>query len=124
MPNLMKLHDAFSDKGLVIVAVHDDSVQSVEEMDQKLTAIRAKLWAGRDLPFLVALDGGGEMRIPHSASKARGATTAAYGVEAFPTTLLIGRDAKLIGDFNPWADDAAARIEKLLKEPESTTTKD
>jgi hypothetical protein len=36
MPELMAMHDAFADRGLVIIAVHDDSVASLEEMDSKL----------------------------------------------------------------------------------------
>ena len=109
----MKLYDEFHDKGLVIVAVHDDSVGSIAEMDQKLQSIRARYWKGRDLPFVVALDGGGETRIVHSAGTTRGATTAAYGIRSFPTTLLIGRDGTLIGYVDP-RGDARAEIQKRL----------
>ena len=114
MPQLMKLHDRFHDKGLVIVAVHDDSVASIEEMDQKLATIRRDRWNGRDLPFVVALDGGGKTRIVHSAATMNGATTAAYGIQSFPTTLLIGRDGTLLCEFSPWEKDAAAQIQSVL----------
>jgi hypothetical protein len=83
-------------------------------MDQKLASIRRDRWNGRDLPFLVALDGGGETRIVHSASRMKGATTAEYGIQTFPTTLLINRDGILLGDFSPWAKDAAAQIKSVL----------
>ena len=52
MPDLMKLHEEFGDKGLVVIAVHDDSVDSVEELDKNLEATKKGLWKGRDLPFL------------------------------------------------------------------------
>ncbi|HEY2584879.1 MAG TPA: TlpA disulfide reductase family protein [Tepidisphaeraceae bacterium] len=114
MPQLMKLHDRFHAQGLVIIGVHDDSVGSVAELDQKLEPIRKQHWNGRELPFAVALDGGGETRIVHSAAKTRGATTAAYGIRSFPTTLLVDRNGTLLGDFNPWARDGEAEIERLL----------
>jgi thiol-disulfide isomerase/thioredoxin len=92
MPPLMKLHDQYKDRGLVIVGVHDDSVDSIVEMDQKLARARKQFWNGRDLPFHIALDGGGQTRVAGTGRFVRGATTAAYSVNAFPTTLLIGRD--------------------------------
>lgn len=116
MPELMKLHDQLHDKGLVIIAIHDDSVGSIAEMDRKLAATRQKLWGGRDLPFLVALDGGGPTRIVHSAASHPGATTAAYGIQSFPTTLLVGRNGTLLREFEPWADDAAAQIKAILNQ--------
>jgi thiol-disulfide isomerase/thioredoxin len=119
MPYLIKLYDEFHDQGLVIVAVHDDSVGSIREMDEKLARVRKEVWKGRDLPFQVALDGGGLTRIVHSAMTARGATTAAYGIESFPTTLLIDRQGKLLCEFNPWDKDARSQIERLLRTGEA-----
>jgi thiol-disulfide isomerase/thioredoxin len=93
MPKLMDLHDRYADKGLVIIAVHNDSVGSIKEMDRLLEerGIRGR-W-GRDLPFLVALDGGaGLVDSNHVVS----GTTAAYGVRAFPTTALIDKNGVLV----------------------------
>jgi thiol-disulfide isomerase/thioredoxin len=64
MPALMKLHDTFKDRGLVVVAVHDDSADSIEDVDRRLERVRTEVWGGRDLPFLVALDGGGPDPVP------------------------------------------------------------
>lgn len=116
MPALMKLHDQFKDKGLVVIAVHDDSVDSIAEMDGKLTEVRQKFWNGRDLPFLVALDGGGKTRIKYTATLTSGATTAAYGIVAFPTSVLIGRDGKVLREFDVRAKDAADEMAKILDE--------
>jgi thiol-disulfide isomerase/thioredoxin len=115
MPDLMKLHDEFKDKGLVIVAVHDDSVASIAEMDQKCESFRQQIWGGRDLPFLVALDGGGPTRITNTSMTARGATTAAYGIDVFPTTYLIGRDGTLVKILNFANDNVHDEIKKLLE---------
>ncbi|HEY8747527.1 MAG TPA: TlpA disulfide reductase family protein, partial [Tepidisphaeraceae bacterium] len=114
MPYLMKLRDKYKDKGLVIIAIHDDSVPSIAEMDRRLDERRQKFWAGRELPFLIALDGGGETRIRYSAFTARGATTAAYGITSFPTTLLIGRDGKVIESINVHDDSAIAHIASAI----------
>jgi thiol-disulfide isomerase/thioredoxin len=115
MPMLMKLYDEFHDKGLFIIAIHDDSVESIQEMDQNLAPICQRSWGGRNLPFLIALDGGGPTRIADTAQEARGATTAQYGIDGFPTTLLIDRDGRLVGKMPSDLDLARADIEKLLK---------
>jgi thiol-disulfide isomerase/thioredoxin len=114
MPALMKLYDDSKDKGLVIIAVHDDSVDSIDEMERKLRDIRQKLWAGRDLPFLVALDGGGPTRVQYTGRSTPGATTAAYGVNIFPTTVAIGRDGRVVGDVSVQSPEGLQEIEKLL----------
>jgi len=83
-------------------------------LDRRLDERRQKFWAGRELPFLIALDGGGETRIRYSAFTARGATTAAYGITSFPTTLLIGRDGKVIESINVHDDSAIAHIASAI----------
>ena len=112
MPDLMKLHDEFAGRGLVIVGVHDDSVGSVGELDERLAPARAKSWGGRDIPFRVALDGGGRVRVPGTAMTARGATTAEYGVWFFPTCLLIGPDGVVMRMIEP--REAREEIVRLL----------
>src|SRR5688500_20148068 len=36
MPNLMRLHDQYKDKGLVVLSVHADMADSIEDMDGQL----------------------------------------------------------------------------------------
>jgi RNA polymerase sigma factor (sigma-70 family) len=104
MPALTALHDQFADRGLVVIAVHDKSVKSIAELDEKLARVRQQRWFGRDLPFLVAIDGDG-------------ATTAAFGIKTFPTSLLIDRDgnvAQRLDDGPSVPDGNVAAISKLL----------
>lgn len=114
MPRLMELHDAFSDKGLVIIAVHNDTADSIEEMDSKLANIRKKYWDGQDLPFLVALDGGGTTKIKGTNETAKGATTATYGVTSFATTVLIDREGRVVKQFYPSSRKHRAELERML----------
>ena len=115
MPQLMELHDTYKDKGLVIVSVHADMADSIEDMDRRLARAREKFWGGRDLPFLVALDGGGETPIPGLGITIPGATTAAYRVSGFPTTVLIDRQGMLVGELTlRKPEEARRRIEECL----------
>ncbi len=115
MPELMETHDKYKDRGLVIVAVHDDSVADIAEMDAKLEQARREIWSGKDLPFLVALDGGGEVKIEGHEGEARGATTAAYGIHAFPTTVLIDRNGNVVGQLYR-GNKGIEQLEKALGE--------
>ncbi len=117
LPALVKLHDEFHDRGLTVMAVHDDSAATMADVDAKCADARRQYWGGRDLPFLVALDGGGRTRIRHSAQSVDGATTAEYGITRYPTTLLIDRAGTLVGDGDPRDPDLRARILRLLAEP-------
>jgi hypothetical protein len=104
MPAVVALHDKFADQNLVVIAVHDGSVKSIAEMDERIAGTRQTRWFGRDLPFLIALDGDG-------------ATTAAFGITTFPTPLLIDRDGNVVrrldvGPSVPYDNETA--ISKLL----------
>jgi thiol-disulfide isomerase/thioredoxin len=102
MPSLMSLYDKYKDQGLVVIGVHDDREKSIVEMDQKLSDIRARVWRGRDIPFPVALDGGGEK-----------GTVAAYHVEEWPTTVVIDREGKLV---HVQDHETSMGIEPLIRE--------
>src|SRR5260221_572233 len=116
MPVLVDLHERFKDKGLAIIGVHcdmDGEVDTAAKYDEKIAPIKKKIWQGKDLPFPVALttkdyiDG----RQPVSRSSA-----AQYGILHYPTTILIDKEGKVVGEFGARdLKQAAAEIEKLLK---------
>lgn len=118
MPSLMKLYDEFHERGVEVVAVHDDSVESVEALKPILSKLQTEHWSGRALPFEVVLDGGGETSIPDSEASTRGATTAQYGIRSFPTTILIDRKGSVVRQIEV-RDEAAARraLEEVLGSP-------
>ena len=78
--------------------MQDDSADNWPEILRRLEPHKKKIWNGRSLPFRLALDGGGEKQL--GDLRFRGATTAAYGITSFPTTLLIDRSGKLKGRTN------------------------
>jgi len=89
-------HKAHRDK-FEIVAFHDATAKDFDEMDAKLTATKRDLWDGRDLPFPVLLDApSGEERGGMSIGK----TVLAFGIEHYPTSILVDPDGKLVGEIN------------------------
>jgi hypothetical protein len=95
MPTLMHLHDKYQDRGLAVVTIHVDAggeVDTVQKLQQRTAIWRNGIWNGRDLPFPVALTSG--RPFGHSRCKL-GAT---FGVLGYPTTIVIGRDGKIMGE--------------------------
>ena len=115
MPVLFELHEKFADKGLAIVGVHvdiDGEVDTPAKLDAKLKGFKETVWKGKDFPFPVAIAAG--MR---DSGTERGKMPARYGVRSYPTTILIGRDGKVVGHFHARdAKAALAQMEKLLKD--------
>ena len=90
MPELIALYEDHADHRdqFEVFAVHDKSVKSFAELDEKLPKIKEHYWQGKDLPFPVLLDATGE-------------TGKLYGIRAYPTGLLIDPDGKLVGEATP-----------------------
>lgn len=106
MPQLIELHDRYYDKGLVIIAVHDNSLASVQELEAKLIEARSLYWERRDLPFAVGIDSG----------PGRGATHEDYGIDQWPTTIVIDREGNVAGKLSPWGS-LQKELPRLLGEP-------
>jgi|GEM_PF-5862039 len=96
---LMSLHEDYADQRdkFVVFAVHNDSVESFAELDEKLKNIKARYWEEKDLPFSILID--------------RGATEKAYGIHAQPTGVLINPEGLVIG--SAIAADLAAKLPPL-----------
>ena len=87
MPELIAFyedHAAHRDK-FEILAIHDDAVKSFRDLDQKLVRIKKEKWQGKDLPFPILLDGNKK-------------THALYGVDGWPTALLIDPEGKFVDE--------------------------
>ncbi|HNY80232.1 MAG: TlpA disulfide reductase family protein [Sedimentisphaerales bacterium] len=103
MPQLMELHDMYAEQGVVIIGVHDNSVATVAELDAKLVEAHQLYWGRRDLPFPVGLDRGPNWGGLHDA----------YGVDQWPTTVVIDPNGNVAGKFSPWGA-LQAELPRLL----------
>ncbi|CAN5193237.1 hypothetical protein BH11PLA2_BH11PLA2_13720 [soil metagenome] len=116
MPVLIELHEKFSDKGLVIVGVHLDAegeVDTAAKLNERIAGFKKDLWNGKDLPFPTALTSG---KTGTEEAGMRGGTATQYGILSFPTTILVDREGKIVGDFHARERKSAIeQIEKLLK---------
>ena len=80
----MKFYDEHKSNKFEIIAFHDGTVKSFEELDEKAAPAREKHWGGRHLPFPVLLDASGE-------------TIKRFEIQAFPTMILFDPDGRLVG---------------------------
>jgi len=87
LPSLIDLYEDHYDHRdkFEILAVHVQFAKDFAEYDEKTKESKMKYWHGKDLPFPVLLD----------ATKQ---TIEAFGIRAFPTTILIDPDGKLVGE--------------------------
>ena len=114
IPNMIKLYDTYHDKGLVIIGIHDDSLNSIKDLEKKIDELSKNNWDNKKIPFPIALDGGGNQNIEGNSRSAKGINTAAYGIQKWPTIIIIDKQGKLIKEYNRKGDTEI--IEKLLSE--------
>lgn len=85
-----------------VIALHDGTVKDFAEMDAKTESTKKTLWRGRNLPFPILLD---------ADNGKRGATVNAYGITAFPTTILVDPDGKVVGQAT--LEDLAKKLPEI-----------
>ncbi|MGO9922291.1 MAG: redoxin domain-containing protein [Isosphaeraceae bacterium] len=112
MPRLVELKRKFEGRPLVILALHDQSVQSRAVYDRKIAAVRERLWSGRDLPFRVLLDRPDSKKPEDRNPEGTGTTVERYGINGFPTLFVIDRDGTMIRQVAPEHN----RLESLVRQ--------
>ena len=75
-------HEADRDR-FEVLAFHDPSAKTFAELDEKLKPVIEKHWRGKSLPFPILLDAGG-------------ATVKRYGIQGYPTTILIDPEGRIV----------------------------
>ena len=113
MPHLVELNRKFAGRPLVILALHDQSVQSRAAYDRRITTVRERVWDGRDLPFRVLLDRPDPNNQEGSTGEGNGTTIQRYRVTGFPSLFLIDRDGTMIGRVDPFNHD---RLDSLVRD--------
>jgi thiol-disulfide isomerase/thioredoxin len=105
-PELARIAAKYRGQGLAVLAVHDDSVASIEEMDQKMAKAVKLYWHGKDLAFPTVLDGGGEKGVFR-----------AYGIGAVPALIVIDKQGRVVRRFHQSTDpEFEKEIQRLLAE--------
>jgi len=113
MPHLIELKRKFEGQPLAIIALHDQSVQSRAEYDQKISMARQRMWGGRDLSFQVLLDRPDPKKPADQEPIGTGTTVKRYGITGFPTLLVIDQDGTMVGPVAFFEHD---RLESLVRE--------
>ena len=72
---------------------------------------------GSRYPVPRFVDGGGETIIKGTDEKANGATSAAYGITRSPTSILIDRDGRVVGEFRPRSRDDMNTLRRMAGVP-------
>jgi thiol-disulfide isomerase/thioredoxin len=86
LPNLIDLYEDHKDHRdkFEILAFHVEYAKDLKDYDEKIKSAKKKYWQDKELPFPLLLD----------ATKQ---TIEAFGIESFPTTILIDPEGKLVG---------------------------
>lgn len=86
-----------------IITIHDPRATSFQMLDEKMADLSKNKWNGRKLPFPIILD-------------TSGATLRAWGINAFPTAVLIDPEGKMVAK-NHWGidDQLEEELKKLKK---------
>ena len=86
LPRLMALYEEYGDlrDRFEILAFHEKNVKSFEDLDAKMAERKVvERWGGKTLPFPILLDATGE-------------TQERYGIEGFPTNVLIDPEGRIV----------------------------
>jgi thiol-disulfide isomerase/thioredoxin len=104
MPELFDLQARYS-RRLVVIGVHvgvdGDGIDTVEKLDAELSDVRKTIWKGRDLPFPIAMLTTRKTMHRDSDRPARTQSSADYGVQGYPSRILIDPRGNVVGPFNP-----------------------
>jgi thiol-disulfide isomerase/thioredoxin len=110
MPGIFRLHDQLAKEGLVVIGIHveyvkDRPVDSVQRLDEKLVSTRQNIWHGRDIPYAVAI----------TRPVQPCPVVEAYGINGFPSLLLIDRRGNLVDTVSD-DEEGLALVKKCLAE--------
>jgi len=109
LPKLVNLHEDFKDHSLIIIGIY--SCKSIQELEGRFAEVASKYAGVQDVPFLLGIDSA-EPVSKEQGKTSLGATAAAYGITAWPTTLLIDQSGKLVESFSLYR--GKERLEGML----------
>lgn len=106
-PDLMKLRDKYEPKGLVVLAIHDASLKTFDEVNEKMEPVLRHVFQGDPPEFPMALDAVGEKNVFNS-----------YGIHAVPAVILIDQQGRVFRRYHHAGKlDLDADVRELLNAP-------
>ncbi|MGE5193809.1 MAG: redoxin domain-containing protein [Deltaproteobacteria bacterium] len=110
-PDLVKLRDKYKGQGLVVLAVHDASLKTLQEMNEKMGPVLRRVFDGDPPKLPMALDGHGEQSVFH-----------AYGIQAVPAVILIDQQGRVVRRYHhAGKPELEADVRMLLSAPSKIT---
>jgi thiol-disulfide isomerase/thioredoxin len=106
-PDLIKLRAMYERHGLVVLALHDSSLATLDEMNVKLRPVLDKIFGGNPPDLSIGLDGAGDQSVFE-----------AYGIEAVPAVILIDQQGRVVRRYHhAGKPELQSDIQMLLKSP-------
>lgn len=84
-PDLVKLRERYARQGLVVLAVHDSTLTTLDEMNEKMVPVLRRVFDGAPPKLPMALDGPGDKGV-----------FPAYGIFAVPAVILIDQQGRVV----------------------------
>lgn len=84
-PDLVKLREKYAAQGLVVLAVHDASLSTMDEVNAKMEPLLRQIFHGKPPKLPMALDGSGKESVFE-----------AYGIYAVPAVILINQRGRVV----------------------------
>jgi hypothetical protein len=125
MPELFSIYDKYHDQGLAIIEIRLDrslGIDSDAKINEKIAEVKKPFWNDRDLPIPIALVHENQLNVQKDANGKNANVDAPsplmkyYGLNGIPTGVLIDRQGRVVGRFDPRGDTVDAMLEKVIKE--------
>ena len=122
MPALMEAHDKFKDKPVTIIALHDQSIQTLESRrsDRRLSSGKARpegQTPATSLSFTRAFLDHPDPAVPAGdAAIGQGITCKRYQITGFPTTLVIDQVTKKLAETGGKRSAKKGKLDAMLNE--------
>lgn len=110
LPGLTKLHEEFSEAGLVVIGIYN--CESMKQLEERFREGSEKHGGEPNVPFRLAVDGGKGRVVEGTDWQVPGATYAAYDIKGYPTTVLIDQEGKVAETLN--LSRARDKLESML----------
>lgn len=119
IPTMMELQQKYDGKDLIIIGIHCDleknDVKTFDALDVKLQSTRDKLWQGRDISFPLVLVPPKRTPLgPMTADMALNEVAAQYGVDGYPTTIMIDKQGNVVGQFLHYKPEHHVQLQQLI----------